>query len=592
MLRNALIVLALVAVVALPFALKPKNSLLADADETLVIISPHNEAIRYEFARGFRDWYKARTGKVARIDWRTPGGTTEIARYLASEYQAPFEFYWRRKQRLRWTELAARSFDDSKIKIGTDPSKDMEPQMARRAFLTSNVGIGIDLFFGGGSFDFAQQAAAGRLVDTGFVREHPEIFNDTPTGIPQTLGGQPFRDKDGAWVGTVLSAFGVCYNVEGMRRVAERGAQLVEPEHRAAAREHANATPNRWEDLADPACYAQVALADPNQSGSVAKAFEMIIQQQIQQQHFAEPLRLGPAGTFDPLLPPAQTILGVEGSQDSNTFKGQLEPSLEAVETAKINGWAEAMRTIQRMGANARYFTDAATKIAIDVSDGDAAIGMAIDFYGRFEGESSRDPRTGQERMHYFSPVGGTSVDADPIGVLRGAPHPELARAFMEYVLSVDGQKLWNFRVGTPGGPQKYALRRSPIRRELYAEEFKQFRADPDVYPYEEAKSFTYHPEWTGSLFNPIRFVLRVMCIDPHDEARKAWGELIAARFPPEAMKTFEDVSAVSYAEARGRIAETLRNPDKLAETRLAAELTERFRAQYRRAGELARAGK
>ena len=55
-------------------------------------------------------------------------------------------------------------------------------------------------------------------------------------------------------------------------------------------------------------------------------------------------------------------------------------------------------------------------------------------------------------------------------------------------------------------------------------------------------------------------------------------------------MRTFEDVSAVSYAVTKGRIAETLRDPNKMAEVRLAAELTERFRAQYRHAGELARA--
>ncbi len=48
--------------------------------------------------------------------------------------------------------------------------------MARRAFLTPNVGIGIDLFFGGGSFDFAQQAAAGRLVDSGFRQGAPGDF--------------------------------------------------------------------------------------------------------------------------------------------------------------------------------------------------------------------------------------------------------------------------------------------------------------------------------------------------------------------------------------------------------------------------------
>ena len=104
--RNLLILVTLAAVVGLPFLLRPRDSLLARADETLVIITPHNEAIRYEFARGFRDWYKARTGRSVRIDWRVPGGTTEIARYLASEYQAPFEMQWRRKQKMHWDDVA------------------------------------------------------------------------------------------------------------------------------------------------------------------------------------------------------------------------------------------------------------------------------------------------------------------------------------------------------------------------------------------------------------------------------------------------------------------------------------------------------
>ena len=73
MARNFLIILALVAIVGLPFLLRPKDSLLAQADETLVIITPHIEAIRYEYSRAFRDWYKARTGKTVRIDWRDDG---------------------------------------------------------------------------------------------------------------------------------------------------------------------------------------------------------------------------------------------------------------------------------------------------------------------------------------------------------------------------------------------------------------------------------------------------------------------------------------------------------------------------------------
>ena len=36
------------------------------------------------------------------------------------------------------------------------------------------------------------------------------------------------------------------------------------------------------------------------------------------------------------------------------------------------------------IGANARYFTNTSTKIAIDVGAGEATAGMTIDFYGRF----------------------------------------------------------------------------------------------------------------------------------------------------------------------------------------------------------------
>ncbi len=543
MTRNVLILLILAAVVGLPFLLRPKDSLLARADETLVIITPHHEGIRYEFARGFRDWYKARTGKLVRIDWRVPGGTTEIARYLASEYQSPFEELWRFKMRMHWDDTVQHAFDDSKVKPGSDSAKDTVPQMARRAFLASDLGIGIDLFFGGGSYDFAQQAAAGRLVDSGFIRAHPELFGGGPAQIPQTLGGEPFWDKDGAWFGCVLSAFGICYNEDTLARM-----RVLTP-------------PKNWVDLGNPEYLGQLALADPNMSGSVAKAFEMIIQQQIARQMARPP-------ALDPAADKAQAAARV------------------------ADGWKAAMRLIQAMGVNTRYFTDSSPKVPIDVAEGDAAVGMSIDFYGRFQAGSSRDPATGRERMHYFNPPGGTSTGVDPIGLLRGAPHPELAHAFMEYVMSVEGQKLWDFKVGTPGGPEKYALRRSPIRPDLYAPDYTAYRSDPDVYPYEEARAFTYHPEWTAALFSPIRFIVRVMCIDSHDEAREAGEALVRANFPPEASNLFRDVAAVTYDQAQGRISRTLKNPDKLDETRLAAELTARFRMQYRTAAELARQGK
>ena len=68
--------------------------------------------------------------------------------------------------------------------------------------------------------------------------------------------------------------------------------------------------------------------------------------------------------------------------------------------------------------------------------------------------------------------------------MLRGAPHPEIALAFIEFVLSPDGQKLWNYRVGTPGGPEKFALRRLPVRKDFYVAANEPYRSDPGIDPY------------------------------------------------------------------------------------------------------------
>ena len=116
-------------------------------------------------------------------------------------------------------------------------------------------------------------------------------------------------------------------------------------------------------------------------------------------------------------------------------------------------------------------------------------------------------------------------------------------------------------------------------------------RSDPEVNPYELAKTFTYHEKWSAPLFRSIAFIFRVMCIDTHDELAESWQALIAAGFPPEASAAFADASAVDYEAASGRIKEAL-GPKKIREVQLAKELADGFRAQYRRAGELARSGK
>jgi ABC-type Fe3+ transport system substrate-binding protein len=521
--KNLPVLIALALVLALPFALKPKNDeLLTPADETLVIVSPHNEAIRYEFARAFTKYEKAKTGKTVRVDWRTPGGTTEISRYLASQYLGAFEYDWTHNLHRAWSAEVNAAFDNPKIVPAANPAQDTPAQAARRAFLDSNLSSGLDLFFGGGSFDFSAQAAAGRLVDCGVIAKHPELFNEH--AIPQSLGGEEYWDQQGRWIGTVLSAFGICWETDAVKRLGVPA-------------------PKEWSDLANPKYLGQLGLSNPTLSGSAAKAYEMLIQQQMQR-----------APT------PAE-------------------------------GWTRAMQLLQRIGGNARYFTDAGQTVALDVTNGDASAGMTIDFFARFQSETVRKP-DGSSRVGYVTPAGGSSYGVDPIGLLRGAPHRQVALDFIEFVLSIEGQKLWDYRLGAPGGPEKYALRRLPLRPELYQPEYRQYFADPEINPYDEAGKFVYHGEWTGALFRTFSFIVRVMCIDTNVELREAWAALIKANFPPQATAAFEDVSAVDFATAKTTIKTALSSPDKIQQVRLAKDLADHFRAQYRRTIELAKEGK
>ena len=244
------------------------------------------------------------------------------------------------------------------------------------------------------------------------------------------------------------------------------------------------------------------------------------------------------------------------------------------------------MRLIRRFGANARYFSDAAPKIALDIANGDAAAGMCIDFYGRFQSEAAP-----HGRMGFNMPRGGSAITADPIALLRGAPHRELALGFIDFVLSVDGQKLWDFKIGAPGGPERHALRRLPIRPELYSPAYEAFRSDPEERPYEQARSFVYTPEWTGPLLRAIAFIVRVMCIDTQDDLSRAYRALAEARFPPRATALFDDVRLVDYLAVSGSIRATLASRNPVDEVVLANELTTALRAQYRQVIDLARSG-
>ena len=538
--KRWVIVFALVATVALPFVLRPKQRETERTDDTLVLVTPHNEAIRHEYAQGFKTWYRAKTGRSVKIDWRVLGGTSEIARFMEGEYTAAFQNYWTKKLGQAWSTDVQAGFQNQKLPADASPAA----RAAREAFMASDVGCGIDLFFGGGTYDFDKQAKAGRIVDSGILKKHPQWFTDDV--IPRTYAGEEYWDKEGRWVGCVLSAYGIIFNRDSLRRLG------IEHE------------PAQWSDLQNPALIGEVALCDPTKSGSIAKAFENVIQQQMQRS-LAALIRANPAG--DPKAREAQAVR---------------------------EGWIEGLRLMQIVGANARYFTDTSQKPPIDVAAGNCAVGMCIDFYGRQQEEAVRR-RDASERIGYVSPLGGSVSSVDPIALLRGAKNREPAIAFIEYVLSTEGQELWNLKPGTPGGPERFALRRLPLRKDFYADtSLRPLRSDPDAMPFTQTDQLIYRTEWTGGVFREMAFIIRVMCQDTHEELTRAWRAINAAPATAraEALAALTDLTAVDYARANGAIKQALGSKNKVDEITMANELGAAFRKNYARAESIARAAR
>ena len=349
------------------------------------------------------------------------------------------------------------------------------------------------------------------------VLDRFELPADVMTGAYPTadIAGVPLYDKDHQWYGTALGSFGIVYNKDVLR-------YLKVPE------------PKAWDDLADARYRGWLVLADPTRSASAKTAFMAIIERAMA------------------------------------TAAEQGRP-LDA-------GWADGMGLIRLICANNRMFADASASVPAMVGRGDAAAGMAIDFYGRTQVQY-----VGEKRVGYVEPAGATVVNPDPIALVKGAPNRETAELFVRYVLSEAGQKLWAYKVGAPGGPASTELRRLPIRRSVY--EDKTHFADP-TNPYTAAGTFNTKKERTDT-FSIIGELIQASCVD-------LLPELIATQ---DAIRSVSDPAREAALEKRlGTFpfdrAEALRrlkayqgpkdNPTKpLERLRMIRQWTAEFRSEY-----------
>jgi len=259
------------------------------------------------------------------------------------------------------------------------------------------------------------------------------------------------------------------------------------------------APPRTWDDLADPRFADLIALADPNQSGSAAAAYLTIV---------------------------------------------QSAPSWP-------QGWAKLLGIL----ANAKRFNDSAGAAANAPEVGEALVAACIDFFGLIRSAQAPD------ELVYISPRGQTPFTPDPIGILKNPPNPELARRFVQFVMSPKGQALWAVQTGRPDGPIRNSLGRQPIRRDVY-EIYSQDLLASIVDPYEQGQALELR-EWNRQInFSVLRLLVGAAAIDNRDGLRKARNALGEKGFPHELMREFHHLPPnVATIEAMTLTAKELADP-------------------------------
>lgn len=530
-------VILLVVIIGIPFVFREKKSSLVpipDA-ETIVILTPHNEAIRQEYALAFKKWYKKKTGKEVNVDWRYQGGGRDATRYLESMYNNNFKLYWERKLRRTWTSEVASAFNSrSENFLSTDGTLSSE---VSKVFFDSDVSCGMDILFGGGVYEAIRQADRGNLVTCDVLYEHPEMFADDT--IPHALSNNKLWDERGRWFGGSLSAFGIIYNVDAIK---SDGIGII---------------PQTWMDIGRPEFYKKLAVVDPTKSSSTQAAFIMLIQQQMQI-----------------CVDRIKSELGVE----------ELPEYYQNL--AISEGWINGLKLIQKIVANGRYFAESSTRPVSDVSAGNCLAGIAVDFYGSSEAKHLEE-RSGSKRFRFIMPIGGGAPSPDPIAMFRGAPNPELAKSFIEFIVSLDGQKILYFNVGTDGGPQKSTMRRMPILKTIYDKKYDDLRCDASINPYKSSESFTSHDEWTDPVSSSIGVVIKLAFLDSSDELSDAMGAIINAnkdgRFDDaeRAYKVLSEMGDINYDAIKNGLLTLKKGPELLPSLKKRNEISDKFRKRY-----------
>jgi iron(III) transport system substrate-binding protein len=199
-----------------------------------------------------------------------------------------------------------------------------------------------------------------------------------------------------------------------------------------------------------------ILLKDPNGywTGTVLEPYGLVYHPRLLQR-----LGVQPPKDWDDLLDPK---LKGNVAQCAPTRSSSSHATYEVI--LQREGDAKGWEWLKRLGGNTGMFTARSRDVPSVVAKGEFAAGFAVPSYMAFE-----DRLAGFD-IKFVAPKTAW-ITPEPIAILAGAPHPNAARAFIEFMLSERGQKVAMERGVFPITP-KYRVQGAPGSRAEMAVEF------------------------------------------------------------------------------------------------------------------------
>ncbi|MBI4588324.1 MAG: extracellular solute-binding protein [Candidatus Rokubacteria bacterium] len=182
-------------------------------------------------------------------------------------------------------------------------------------------------------------------------------------------------------------------------------------------------------------------------------------------------------------------------------------------------GWEKGWALLLRMGGNMGSITERSFGVPEAVISGQYGIGVVIDFFG-LSALASGHPIG-------FAYPSLTSVVPASVAVVRGGPNGENARAFVEYLLSDEGQlRLFSPEIG-----------RLPVVPDLYA---KAPASYPNLFTM-KLGGVSFDARLSSSRRNVVNSLYDHLITFRHGELKTAWAAIVSAE------------NAVAKAKAAGK---------------------------------------